>query len=167
MCTSRSRSAWPSTTVSRWWRRRASTTAWCRPAPGKGRASTSKRPAKSCAAGKLEKWRLRAPGFIPTNRRRASAIRPTALRPPVSTGRCGWGHRPNVDSIRTASACTPTPIPIFGGSGITPAARSPTRACTCWTFCKWRSMRRCRKRLPRLAENSGSRTIARRRIRCR
>ena len=96
-----------------------------------------------------------------------SAIRRTVLHPRVWTGRCGWDHRPNVHSIRTGSACTQKPIRIFGGSGTTLEDTSLTPACTCWIFCKWRSMRRCQKRLPPLAENSGSKMIARRPIRCR
>src|SRR5882724_5604101 len=54
-----------------------------------------------------------------TSRRKASAIRPTPSRPPVSTGTCGWVPRPPVRSIRTASALPRSSTRTYAGGMMT------------------------------------------------
>ena len=41
------------------------------------------------------------------------AIRPTANRPPISIGKCGWGRLPKFRSTRTAGASKAATFPTF------------------------------------------------------
>ncbi len=104
-------------------RRRASTTAWCRPAPCSARPSISRKPCE------IVQERRTRPDHVLSHcwnyslqPAKASAIRRTAIRPPVSIGTCGSGPRRSVRSTRTASASIQKLSRTSATSGITPAA---------------------------------------------